>query len=448
MGTPERQNANKRYASLALWFAFYAGGCYLMAFVLNRADWSRLLPLWSAIWALYLWAASFFKKNTDAPEKQGMGAGWVWGAGVGVRAMLLFSAPNLSDDVWRFLWDGRLSLAGIHPFSETPRALLESGALGDDAVFQTLFPLLNSPDYYSVYPPVMQLIFAAAALFDLPFALIALKIPLLAADLGAAWFLRQLAPDKRAWIWYVLNPLVIMETCGNAHFEGLALCCVLAALFFFEKKRFAAAGSLIAAGAAVKLTPLMYLPALWRMAGWRRGLTLVVCAAITVFALSAPMLDAHTLSHKAQSLNLYFRQFAFNGSLYPMATQIAKAWGVKWVTRVATIGPLLGAAAFSLILVGAWRARRVGLYPTLMWAGLIHLLFSATVHPWYLIPAFGLSLLTYWRFPLVWTGVVAFSYSHYANGLFQEKYVWIATEYALVAGYGIWEWGKRVNKQP
>ncbi|MFN4079691.1 MAG: glycosyltransferase 87 family protein [Saprospiraceae bacterium] len=415
-----------------------------MAFALDRTDWERLLVLWCAVWALYLPLVS---ARAAAARRQAVGAGWVWGAGVGIRAMLLFSIPNWSDDIWRFLWDGRLIAVGIHPFADTPRALLEGGRLDGDPALQALFPLLNSPDYYSVYPPLMQLVFAAAAWAGLPWAVTALKLPLLAADIGVAWFLRRLAPDSRVWIWYFLNPLVLMETCGNAHFEGMALCCVLAALFFFEKRRAGAAGVFLAAGAAVKLTPLMFLPAFGRAAGWRGGLCLASCAALTLVALFAPMLDAYTLSNKAQSLDLYFRQFAFNGSLHPAVNALAKACGVRWADRVDWVGPLLGMAAFLLILRVSWRARRIGLYAALMWAGLIHLLFSATVHPWYLIPVFGLSLLTPWRFPLIWTGAIAFSYSHYADGFFQEKYVWIAAEYALVLGFGLWEWARRTREQ-
>lgn len=189
----------------------------------------------------------------------------------------------------------------------------------------------------------------------------------------------------------------------------------------------------------------MFVPAFWRAAGWRRGLYLASCAALTLTALFGGMFDGRVLSHKAQSLDLYFRQFAFNGSLYPLAERLAKALGVGWADRADWIGPLLGAAAFLLILRVAWRARRIGLYASLMWAGLIHLFFSTTVHPWYLIPAFGLSLLTSWRFPLVWTGVVAYSYSHYADGLFQEKYAWIAAEYATVCVFGIGEWARRAR---
>jgi hypothetical protein len=49
------------------------------------------------------------------------------GAALLFRLLLLFAVPALSDDFYRFLWDGRLSLEGINPFLYTPRQLIQSG---------------------------------------------------------------------------------------------------------------------------------------------------------------------------------------------------------------------------------------------------------------------------------------------------------------------------------
>ena len=40
------------------------------------------------------------------------------------RVMLLFSVPNLSQDFYRFFWDGQLSLNGINPYQFTPIILI------------------------------------------------------------------------------------------------------------------------------------------------------------------------------------------------------------------------------------------------------------------------------------------------------------------------------------
>ena len=45
---------------------------------------------------------------------------WLIGLGILLRIALVFAFPLLSDDVYRFIWDGNLVTAGENPFAQLP----------------------------------------------------------------------------------------------------------------------------------------------------------------------------------------------------------------------------------------------------------------------------------------------------------------------------------------
>ena len=82
--------------------------------------------------------------------------------GLLIRLTLLPTTPELSDDFYRFLWDGQLMVEGVNPYLHLPSKIaLQS------TEFQELFPFLNSPHYYTIYPTVIQFINYFSILFDL-----------------------------------------------------------------------------------------------------------------------------------------------------------------------------------------------------------------------------------------------------------------------------------------
>jgi hypothetical protein len=78
------------------------------------------------------------------------------GAAVSFRLLLLPTTPTLSTDVYRYLWDGRLSAAGVSPYHHTPTAP-ELARFRSDGLYASL----NHPDWHTIYPPGAQLLFAA-----------------------------------------------------------------------------------------------------------------------------------------------------------------------------------------------------------------------------------------------------------------------------------------------
>ncbi len=388
--------------------------------------------LFSGLFVLYLcvvWRASAFN------------GGWV-AVGLAARFLLVFSPTLWSDDVYRFIWDGRCWLQGIHPFLQTPDAMAGLG-FPAPGLSAELHQKLNSPEHYTVYPPAAQAVFflsAWASPGSIGGSIVVIKLFLLACEAGNVLALSRLQAGKpgRSWaLLYALNPLAILEGCGNAHFEVAALCGVLWGMLFLEQRRPIQSAVAWSVAVALKLTPLLFLPLLWRFLGFRRGSIFMAVFGVCSLLLFLPVLSEEVMQHMARSLDLYFRQFQFNASVYYL---------VRWVgyRRLGYdigeySGPVLGALTVLIVLAVAVRVKpqRTGesisrLAGGMAWASLAHLSLAAVVHPWYVLLPFGVCLPGRWRFPLVWTGLVALSYSHYHAGAFNEQYGLIVLEYGLL----------------
>jgi len=79
---------------------------------------------------------------------------------MGFRLIFIIAIPALSDDYFRFIWDGKLFVNGINPYLSIPSEIINTDLAKTAGLSQELYKGLNSPEYFSVYPPVNQLLFA------------------------------------------------------------------------------------------------------------------------------------------------------------------------------------------------------------------------------------------------------------------------------------------------
>ncbi len=440
--------AHSFYLRLAISAAMLVG-VWQLGCCIQRPDFQPLILVYTLLFAAYLWI--IWQKERDNNLI------WFLGLGLALRVVLLFCLPNLSDDFYRFLWDGRLSAYGIHPFAHPPSYFITLPAI--PGITPELFHRLNSPDYYTVYPPVCQGVFwMAAKIFpeSVSGGVFVLKLFLLVCEAGTIALLtrfHQPATGINAGLAYALNPLVLLEISGNCHFEGAMLFFLLAGCLALYRERLLLSAGFWALATASKLVPLLFLPIVWAQLGWRRGFRFIALFALICAGLFAPLLQPEIVRNMAGSLNLYFRQFEFNASLYYVLKWAGQALAPPSMDVARTLGPVLALLVGCGVLLLAFGISRYSkkrnqpqalpvfsgpsgfnMLAAMVLASTLYLVFSTTVHPWYITLPFALSLLTPWRYPLVWTGAAAFSYSHYAGGGFREQYGWIALEYLLVVG--------------
>jgi len=364
------------------------------------------------------------------------------------RGLWLFVPPLLSNDWARYLWDGFLLQSRLNPFEALPSSMPDFAP--------ELLGQMNSPDYYSVYPPVAQAIFGLAARFGSPedptAAILVLRLVFLVADLLAVALLYALLPptQKAKVLIYALAPLAMLETAGNLHLEGVAIAFSLAAVYFLHRWQRAVPdfgrkgpwatrdGWLLPTSVALalaictKLHPVLLLLPLPFWIGWKRSFVLGTLTTVWVILAFLPFRSPVVAANLLDSIDLYFRNFEFNGGIYNLGRWISlEATGYN---RITLVGPLLGAlAATGIVWLSLYRkpSHAQAFLATLFWIAFIHQAFATTVHPWYLLPLLAWSAFTPSRIGLVWAALVPLSYVAYASPDFHLP-TWV-----LIAEYGV-----------
>lgn len=370
---------------------------------------------------------------------------WLVSFAILLRLVLLPLTPNLSDDVYRFIWDGRLLAQGIDPFAFLPAQIIELDMHeGLRGINESLFSKLNSPQYFTIYPPVNQAVFALSAIVfpdSLYGSIILIRLCLLLAEAGSLYLLYRLL---QAWqlptqkmLLYALNPLVILELAGNLHFEALMIFFLLLSFLLLAKQWQVLSAVCLALAIGTKLLPLIILPLYWRRLGTVKAWRYYLFTAGFLVLLFLPLLSWELWEGLGQSIGLYFQKFEFNASIYYVVREVGFA--IKGYNIIGTAGKWLAAATFLAIIIFSWFERKKQLPVACMWVWLIYLSLATTVHPWYLTPILALSVFSSYRFVLLWTYLVFFSYAGYSATGFHEN-LWVTgLAYGLLLAYLVYE---------
>ncbi len=376
-----------------------------------------------------------------------------------LRFAVFWLPPTLSDDVYRFVWDGYLPRIDVAVYEHRPNDLQVSGRLADaPPELQEVKTRLNSADYFSVYPPASQYAFRAAVAVtgsELPASTYGVKAILALAELLGLILLGRLCTGASLAI-YALNPLVVLETWGQAHTEALLIPFLALTLLFARRRngssslRSLAAGAALGFGAMVKIYPALWLPPLAR----RRGLASVLGFIVVCATLALPILSVDAIVNIRESLNLYVRLFEFNaGPYYLLKEAMQISTGNDWSKQ---LGPMLQHTflfSFAAYVVVEWigprswrdRLRRIPLKRIMFWVLAAFLATATTIHPWYFVPLLALFAVdgtrsTAWIWLSTWTVATYLIYTH---GLYWP-FVWIMwTGWAVILCLPVIRWGVR-----
>lgn len=353
--------------------------------------------------------------------------------GILLRILVLFELPTLTDDFYRFYWDGWLNASSVNPYLYTPREVFHIMTPPSG-----LFNQLNSPDYYSIYPPLVQKFFHLAYLMangNIEAFIFWAKWPLFFGEVITLFLipkiLSALGKNEILVNWYIFNPLIIIELLGNLHYEVLAITGLSLGIYgiLYHRSLLSVLGVSFAVG--VKLIPLITLPFFVFFWNWKIRLA----SGLLLLFFFKDLFRQEELIHFFASLNLYFQKFEFNGGLYFFAREIGTF--IIGYNPIAYLGP--GLQLLGMCLMGFWffkwlrrgKDLQLGLEMIFFWL-LFYFLFSTTVHPWYLgIPIF-LSVFLSFRFVFYWSWLIFLSYFHY-NGEGYQEALWVPIlEYGIV----------------
>lgn len=203
-----------------------------------------------------------------------------------MRLGILLAPPYLSDDLYRYVWDGRVEAAGINPYRYIPSDT-HLAALRDE----TIYPNINRRAYApTIYPPAAELIFLLTT--RISESVTWMKATMVAFDFTSIAVLVRLLvlgglPLERIVI-YAWHPVVLWEFAGSGHIDAAIVTFVALALWARRREAAWLTGIALAGAALVKFFPAVIFPALYRRWDWK----MPAAAAATLIAGYLPFLAA------------------------------------------------------------------------------------------------------------------------------------------------------------
>lgn len=387
----------------------------------------------------------------------------IFALGILVRVFFLFSAPSLSDDIFRYIWDGKVFASGQNPYEFPPNSTTLE-ILRDSEIY----PLINHKEISTVYPPISQFIFAVNAFFGA--SVLGMKSLILLFELGLSFLIFQtlklLNEKKEYFFFYFLNPLAILEFSGQGHNDVVGIFFIFLGLFFYLKSKktgtqplgcffpikclkaaltnfFKLSKSLpiifITFAGLVKFFPFAFLP-FFEKGRTFKGIALVF-GIVVLFYL--PFVEIGTKIF--EGFLAYSKNWSFNESFFALLKNALVFFGLK-TDKALEFGFLTlenPARDFSKIIIliiwgFAWiflfwknfnSKNRIETLKAIFVLSALYLLLTPTLQPWYLI--WILPFLTIWRYFsfLLLSCLVFVSYyvlrDYSALGIWEEE-LWVS----------------------
>jgi len=212
----------------------------------------------------------------------------IWG--LLFRAALIPSNQIQEDDVYRYLWDGKVFSHNINPYKYAPAEVndylpfkirdpedfqkkygpegkeelerLNQLKWESDAALNTI-ERVNHPDIPTIYPPMAQFVFRLAATLR-PDSILTLRLAFLLFDLTTLVFIIKILDvmgrDRIYCLIYFWSPLVIKETFNSTHLDIIGIAFLSMSLYFLLRHRHVPAILCLAGGVLGKLYPVILLP--------------------------------------------------------------------------------------------------------------------------------------------------------------------------------------------
>ena len=384
--------------------------------------------------------------------------------GLCFRIVLLPSDPFLSDDIYRYLWDGKILAGGINPYQYAP-VDIHLQQFRD----QIIFPFINFPDIATSYPPVSQLIFFINYWFG--GSVLSWKILLMFFELSLFLMMYKLVKhfglNKYRLLIYFYNPLLIIETYSSGHLEITGISLFWIGVYLFYKHHDFKSIIFFAMSILTKFITLMSsLPFLTER--FFRKSTFLVLLCILIFS---PFLLGGIIP--VPGIFSYISLWEFNGGIYQTVISMLKLFGVKeyhWVNPVfpSYLATLYVSYAFYykvcaviiLLAVIIYQLKRLRILSDFRTANFIQksffltavlLILTPTLHPWYLLWIIPfLVIIPNWSW-LFFTFLIQASYfvlKDYALTSDWKESVWILLfQYIPFYALLIWEYfdGRKIK---
>ncbi len=376
----------------------------LCVYIATLGDLTRQIPrfliAFGALFALYVTAVFLISRIGDTRRPTIV---LIFVIAVAARVVLIGSTPALSDDIYRYVWEGRVLHAGYNPFVHAPASEDLRGLRDSD------FDSINHRHMETIYPPLAQGAFyigAAVGSGVTPHKIIYVLFDI-ATMVLIAFLLRTRGRNPALSVVYGWSPLVILEFAHSGHMDSLGIFFFVLAILLVDRGRNVLGLVSMALSFLAKYFSVVLIPFFAMRKRYLLGLTLFGVLAVLGYL---PFADAS--ANLASSLGVYGRHWSFNSFGYVVALRVI---GVSEVVRVG-----LAVLVILFAVYQGYRQRDVVRYAYLVTG--CALLVSPTLYPWYLcwlIPFLCFYASRAWLFL---TGAIALSYMVWP--VFRETGVW------------------------
>jgi hypothetical protein len=348
--------------------------------------------LMAAAWVLFAYAGWLVSR---APRKAAITL--ILCGAIGLPLAAGFAPPRTSDDLYRYIWDGRVQANGIDPYQYAPAAS-ELAGLRDDFLWPAHSAwcvtsgcsLINRPAVHTIYPPVAQAYFRAvhavspSGAREGPIQL-ASTMAVVAVAILLIVFLPKVGADPRLAALWAWCPLIAIEAGNNAHLDVvstfLAAAALLAAALAKTWRGTASGAALLGLAVATKITPALIGPSMLR----RRPVTIVVVAALTVATVYLP----HVIAAGPTVLGYLPDYLTAEG--YETGTRFAL---LRLVLPTALALPVAAAILAATAALAFWRTDPDRPWRTAVVTTGVFLLIAAPGYSWYTILLVALAAMS------------------------------------------------------
>ncbi|PIU13374.1 MAG: hypothetical protein COT21_02155 [Hadesarchaea archaeon CG08_land_8_20_14_0_20_51_8] len=321
------------------------------------------------------------------------------------RLVLLFSPPTLSDDIYRYVWEGKVQAAGINPYTTYP-ASQELRFLRD----KSIYPHLSSKESYAPYQPVAQIFFLFIYLLKAD-SVFFLKFILILFDMGSIvliiFILKELKIDLNRALIYAWSPLVVFEIGHGGHVDALIVFLLLAAVLARLKSKPILTGVMLGLAIPIKLYPIIMVPAFLR----KRDFKMPVFLAATIGLIYLPYMKAGW-----QIFRFVFRFQEgphFNAGLRYFLFRVLGGYNVR-VDEIFLLFSLVVLTTASLVVVLKEERTNHEFISHIFFLAALFVVLAPFLAPWYLIFVVPLLCLKPRPSFLYLSGAVMLSYLLYA----------------------------------
>ncbi len=322
------------------------------------------------------------------------------------RVVLIDVAPYTSNDVDRYLFDGRIAYEGIDPYrvSHDDPQLIDLRAQWQ--------PPQEHASYVTIYPPLALGLFSLSSSFGVDDAQLAWKLILLTASILTVWVtalsLQHIGKLQHLPL-VALSPLLIVETGIGLHLDALSTLAVITAAFLWQKKLLAWCGVAIGIGMSLKILPMMMLlPLIFIQKQLKPiGLLLICSFGIVAIVYGFTLILGY---QPVGSISIFFEKWRFASPLFTtLATFLT---GLQILSVMLTIAVIV----CSVIAYVCFSARNVLdnnqniIFSCLQLSLALPLLLSPVAFPWYLMPLIPLLALQPNIYLIIWSLLMPFTY--------------------------------------